>query len=485
MDLKKGQIVDTTIEKLAFGGSGIGKCRIPKALSEAQPSAMKADGMVMFVPNVIPGDQLRVALTAIKKNRLEGKAEEIVKPSDLRVEARCKHFDECGGCTWQNLSYENQLKFKEQQVIEALHHVGGFKAEFCEEIVRPIIGCKDPWDYRNKMEFSFGTPSKEDQTPMLGLHQPKQRYSVFDLEECHLPSPYVAEIVKKVRQFVLDEGLTVYHNGRGKGLLRNLLIREGKNTGELMVALVISEEAFNKFKDKFIALFEDDEKINSLVKIVKIQKRGVRTSLTPTTLAGADVIHEELNLENGQTLRFEISPDAFFQPNTKQAEILYGQAIALAELDGDEVVYDLYCGTGTIGMFCAHASKEVYGIELNEQAVKNAKQNAKRNEIENIHFLAGDVGKVLGQTFESIGGPPPPPDVVIVDPPRAGLQGDAPLKVADLGAGKIVYVSCNPATLSRDLKTFTENGYQLQSVQPVDMFPQTYHIENVALLTKT
>ncbi len=384
MHLKKGQIIDLTIERLAYGGDGIGK----------------HEGCVTFVPNVVPGDRVRVALTKIKSKRMEARLEELVEPTSLRIVPRCRHFDECGGCTWQNLSYDDQLKFKAAQVREALEHVGGFSPEECDRVMRPIIACDTPWEYRNKMEFSFGTVSREDQTPRLGLHVPGQRYTVFDLKECFLASPVMARLVGKVRDFVRSEKLTVYHEGRGEGLLRNLLIREGKHTGEIMVALVTSEAPF-KAAERFVDLFSDEPAVRSVLHMVKIQKRGVRTSFRSTVLAGAPVIHEELHLENGQVLRFEIAPEAFFQPNTLQAEQLYEQAIALAELTGDQIVYDLYCGTGTIGLFCSHAGRAVYGIELNDEAIRNARRNATQNQIDNIHFLCGDVGKVLGQSFES------------------------------------------------------------------------------------
>jgi 23S rRNA (uracil1939-C5)-methyltransferase len=295
----------------------------------------------------------------------------------------------------------------------------------------------------------------------------------------------VAELVQLVITFAREEGLGVFNNKTQDGLLRNLVIREGKNTGEVMVNLVTSINSWPGYK-KFKALFETDEwknRITSLIWTTVIQTPGVPTWSEGQTLLGADVIYEEMALETGERLRFEISPKAFFQPNTKQAEILYGQVIELADLNGDEVVYDLYCGTGTIGLFCAHKSKQVYGIEISQQAVENARENARRNGIKNAEFVIGDVGKVVGKTVGTV--TPPPPDVVIVDPPRSGLVGDVPKQVADLGAQKIVYVSCNPTTLARDLKIFTnELGYTVQSVQPVDMFPQTYHIENVALLVK-
>jgi 23S rRNA (uracil1939-C5)-methyltransferase len=481
--LKKGQVVDVAIEKLAFGGSGIGKCSIPSAILEAQPSSEKANGLITFVPNVVPGDRIKAALTKIKSSHLEASVVEIVEPSPDRIEPRCQHFSVCGGCTWQQLGYEDQLKYKESIVGETMAHLGGFSKEDVSQMMRPIIGCKDPWFYRNKMELSFGVDD-EGQIE-LGFHKPKRRYDVFDLKACFLQSELVAELVQLVITFAREEGLGVFNNKTQDGLLRNLVIREGKNTGEVMVNLVTSINSWPGYK-KFKALFETDEwknRITSLIWTTVIQTPGVPTWSEGQTLLGADVIYEEMALETGERLRFEISPKAFFQPNTKQAEILYGQVIELADLNGDEVVYDLYCGTGTIGLFCAHKSKQVYGIEVSQQAVENARENARRNGIKNAEFVIGDVGKVVGKTVGTV--TPPPPDVVIVDPPRSGLVGDVPKQVADLGAQKIIYVSCNPTTLARDLKIFTnELGYTVQSVQPVDMFPQTYHIENVALLVK-
>ena len=468
MQLKKGQIIDLQIEKLAFGGQGLGKY----------------EGVVTFVSNVIPGDRVRASLTKIKQKRMEAQLVEVVEPSKLRVPARCKHFDRCGGCTWQNLTYEEQLKFKSEQVWETLKHLGGFSEDELERIMKPIVGYESevgPWEYRNKMEFSFGTPSKEDQTPLLGLHLPKRRFDILNVEECFLPGGIAAEVVEVVREFAREEGLSVYHATRNEGFLRNLVVREGKNTGDVMVNLVTAPGDF-KARERLIERLMTGEwagRITSLLWTQKVQQRGVRTRMETQVLAGAPMIHEELRLESGEVLRFEVGPDAFFQPNTRQAQVLYGKAIELAGLTGKEVVYDLYCGTGTIGMFCAHAAREVYGIEINETAVKNAARNAAKNGIENVHFVAADVGKILSDVDF------PRPDVVIVDPPRAGLSGDMPQQVVDLEAPVIVYVSCNPATLARDLRFLTQNGYVLDSVQPVDMFPQTTHIENVSLLKKT
>lgn len=476
MQLKKGDSIEVTIEKLAFGGAGIGKCHIPDDLAEQKPGACAAEGLMTFVPNVIPGDRVRVALTKIKSNRLEGRLETLLEPSPHRIQPRCRHFEVCGGCTWQNLSYSDQLTFKEAQVRETLHHIGGFDENTLQNLMRPILGCASPWDYRNKMEFSFGRSAETPSKVMLGLHLPKMHHTVFDLTECFLPSPLFVEIVIDMRDFAHREGLDVFDDRTQDGLLRHFMIREGKNTGEVMVNLITSINSFPAIQ-KFTEHFTTGKwagYIHSLIWTTIQQSPGVPTWIESQTLAGNDLIHEELHLETGSRLRFEISPQSFFQPNTKQAEILYSTVIALAELSGTQVVYDLYCGTGTIGLFCAHAARHVYGIESVKEAVENARANARLNSIINAEFLIGDVGKSLTL--------PEPPDVVIVDPPRSGLAPEVPSKIVALGASKIIYVSCNPATLARDLKAFTALGYTLGTIQPVDMFPHTTHIETVVSL---
>ncbi|EKD93970.1 MAG: hypothetical protein ACD_28C00011G0001, partial [uncultured bacterium] len=364
MTLKKGQIVEVTIEKLAFGGSGIGACHIPEGLVQENPHNATAEGLTTFVPNTIPGDRIRAGLQKIYKNRLEAKLIEMVEPSSLRIAPRCRHFGVCGGCTWQNLSYDHQLRIKAQQVTESLQHLGDFSDALCQEILRPIIGFPQAWEYRNKMEFSFGTSAEG--AVQLGLHLPERRYDVFDLKECFLPSGIFAEIVQEVRDFVHHEKLTVFNSHHQDGLLKNLMVREGKNTGEVMINLITSIHSFPRF-DAFRDLFSTGKwagRIHSLLWTTVMQTPGIPTWIEHQVLAGAEVIHEQLKLENGSRLDFEISADSFFQPNTHQAQVLYAQVIELAELSGQEVVYDLYCGTGTIGLFCAHKAKKVIGIEV-------------------------------------------------------------------------------------------------------------------------
>ena len=479
MQLKKGDLIPVIIHKLAFGGAGLGECQISQELAEQKPWLKSISGIKIFVPDTIPGDQLLVSLTKIKSNRLEGKIHSFTKLSALRIEPRCQHFPVCGGCVWQNIEYKNQLSYKQQQVQEALAHLGNFPESELLRIIKPIILCNSPFEYRNKMEFSFGR-SQEGKV-MLGLHSPGMRHEVFDLKECFLPSGIFANLVEVVRDFAKKEKLEVYDDRTQDGLLKNLIIREGKNTGQIMVNLVTSANSFpaiNRFKELFkIGIWKD--KIHSLLWTTVMQSRGVPTWRESQVLVGKATIHEQLKLENGHKLDFEISAQSFFQPNTHQAEILYAQVVKLAGLTGKEVVYDLYCGTGTIGLFCAHAAKKVYGIE----SVKEAIENAKRNQISNAEFIIEDVGKWLGDNQsnpQSIA-----PDVVVMDPPRAGLNPDIPQKIAHLKVPKIVYVSCNPATLARDLRLFYDLGYFPEIVQPVDMFPHTYHVETVVQLKKT
>lgn len=453
MQLKKGQIVELEIESLVFGGRGIGEF----------------EGRKVFVPDTVPGDKVEAKLTRIKPKFMEARLERVVRPSERRVEARCPHFDVCGGCKWQFLPYEEQLRVKEQQVRDSLERIGGLDGT----IVSEIIGNASPWFYRNKMEVSFG-PGED--SLKLGFYPPGFHYEVFDLEECYLQSEMMPELVARVREWAVDMGLEFYKKDTGEGFLRNFIIREGKRTGERMVILVTSMHEFPE-AESFVALFDESE-VSSIFWMQVDQERGRRTEIHEHHLFGKRVLTEALELENGERLEFDIQPQAFFQTNTLQAEVLYSEVISLAELNGDEVVFDLYCGTGTIGLFCAHKAREVVGVELNPSAVASAKVNAAKNGIENVRFELGSVDSVL----ESLEGSP---DVVIVDPPRAGLGETVVEQVCGFGARRVVYVSCNPTSMARDLKQFGELGYVCKKVQPVDMFPQTHHVECVCLLERT
>lgn len=450
MKLKKGTEIVLKIDSLVYGGSGIGTW----------------EGLKVFVEGVVPGDTVRASLSRIKPNYAEAQLVEVIEKSPLRIAPKCKHFGVCGGCKWQFLSYEEQCKVKERQVRDAIVKIGHLDAS----LVLPIIPNETPWYYRNKMELSFDTENR------LGLYPKGYHFEVFDMEECFLQSELMIEIVAKIRDFQKKNKIPAYNSKTHEGLLRNLIIREGKNTNEAMINLVTSTGIFDH-KDEFIELFNKDKRITSLYWTTVYNVPGHPTFTEETLLHGKPALTEILHLENGQKLEFDILPRAFFQTNTKQAEVLYSKVIELAELTGKETVLDLYCGTGTIGLFCAHKAKEVIGIEENEHAVESARGNATRNGITNATFYLGRVEHRLS-TIESR------PDVVIVDPPRAGLGSDVVDAVVKFGAKKIVYVSCNPATLARDLAYFGGLGYKCESVTPVDMFPQTHHVESVAVMVR-
>lgn len=450
MKLKKGDEIVLKIDSLVYGGSGIGS----------------HEGLKIFVDGVAPGDMVKVAVNKIKSNYAEAKLLDIVEPSPFRIEPKCKHFGVCGGCKWQFLNYENQCKIKENQVRDVITKIGRLDSS----IVQPIILNESAWYYRNKMELSFDTINR------LGLYPKGYHYEVFDLEECFLQSEFMVETVQKVREFQHKFKIPGYDTETHEGLLRNLIIREGKNTNEAMVNLITSTGLF-EHRDEFIALFKDDPRVTSLYWTTVYNVPGQPTWTEENLLLGKPALTEVLYLENGQKLEFDILPQAFFQTNTKQAEKLYSIVVELAGLTGKEVVFDLYCGTGTIGLFCAHKAKEVVGIEENEHAIESARGNALKNGIKNASFYLGRVESRLKELAQK-------PDVVIVDPPRAGLGLEVVENVAKFGAAKIVYVSCNPATLARDLSYFTGLGYSCESVQPVDMFPQTHHVESVAVMVR-
>lgn len=472
--MEKGDIIEVRIDSIAFGGQGVAKY----AVDDRQ--------FTVFVDDTVPGDRVRAKIGGRKRKYAYAQVQEFLERSPKRVDPRCAHFgmdgDNCGGCSLQRLGYEDQLLLKEQHVRDAIERIGGLSVD----VVVPVIGCDEPWYYRNKMEFSFDV-DREGQLH-FGLHVRRRRYDLVKLTECHLFAPYVGMFVKELRDFFrgLNVGSAEWEE-RGEPTLKSLVIREGKNTGEILVNLLV-ENGEASFKDDFVDAVRralekaDPTGLKSIYLTHTLNKKGQRKQLTETLLWGDPTITEKLFIGRGlrsdekHELAFEISPQAFFQPNTKQAQKLFSLAIEAAGLTGNEVVYDLYCGAGTIALACAPFAKHVYGIELNEPAILNARANAKYNSISNASFEVGDVAKELPNL-------PEPADVVMVDPPRSGLHESVIEHIGQMRPKKVVYVSCNPTTLARDLSLFIKTGYTLEKVQPVDMFPQTYHIENVASLT--
>lgn len=412
MKRKKGEKVEFRIDSLVYGGKGIGEI----------------DGWKVFMQGVAPGDLVRGRLIKIKGAYGEAQLEEVLENGPTRITPKCKHFGTCGGCKWQFLPYEEQIAIKERQVKDSIVRIG----ELNEKLVKPAIPCSEPWFYRNKMELSFGdgpgVGGQEDET-MLGFYPPRYHYDVFNLDECFLMSDCMSEIVSKVRDFVNVHELKAYNKKTGDGLLRNLMIREGKNTDEIMVVLVTNTAPFD-YSAEFKKLFEKDKRVTSLYWNSIHQVKGEKTWTEEKLLSGKETLTEKMRTENGIELTFEIRPQAFFQTNTKQAEVLYSKVIELAGLTGKENVFDLYCGTGTIGLFCAHKAGKVIGVELNESAVKNARDNAVKNGIDNASFYLGQVEKQLAAITDS-------PDVIIVDPLAVGLETKSLKKLPNLGQNEL------------------------------------------------
>lgn len=467
MQLRKGQIVEFDIEKIAFGGNGLGK----------------SEGRVVFVAGTMPGDRVKAAFTKIKDSFSEADLVEVVKKSPDRIEPRCKFFDRCGGCQFQFMPYEMQLQIKKQQVIDAFERIGHLE----NPPVGEIIGCENQYYYRNKMEFSFGYDEKMEFC--LGMHLPGRRYDILDLTECHLESEFSSQIVNSVREFMKMTSWPPFKYSLGEGFLRALYIREGKRTNEVMINFVTSDDLPKDFEEKILEFGEvvknlrgknadgGEIKVTTLYHSQIISRRGVPRKTKETLLFGKRTLTEKLILKNGDELTFEILPQAFFQVNTFQAEILYSQVIDFALRKTNNVIFDLFCGTGTIGLFLAKHAEQVFGIELNIDAIRTARENAQFNKIFNIDFLVGDVGKLLHQMKDR-------PSLIVIDPPRMGLTNEMIGKMADFDAQTIIYVSCNPATCARDYALLTKYGYKMQEIMPVDMFPNSAHIECVCLLER-
>jgi 23S rRNA (uracil1939-C5)-methyltransferase len=450
-NIKKKDIVELEISDLAYGGK----------------SVAKLDGLVVLCRGGIPGDIVKAEIVKKKSNFAEARILEILKESDLRTKPICSHFGLCGGCSWQDLKYEEQLKFKTKQVKESLKHIGGFS----DFPIQETLGSDEIFYYRNKMEYAFA-PDPE-QRLVLGLH-PKERFDqVFDLKECFLQSEKANLIVDFVRNFAKEKKLIPYDLRERSGFLRFLAIREGKNTDMTMVNLVTNKGEF-PFKDEFSSkLLSNFPFVKSIVRNIYSKLANIAVGEEEELLAGERTITEKLG-----KFKFEISSNSFFQTNTKQAEKLYEVVLNMADLQGNESVLDLYCGTGTISIFLSQKAKRVTGVELVEESVKNAQRNAELNGVTNCEFICGEVKKVLAK-FEN---DKEIPDLVLVDPPRAGLHRHVVKSLLNMRPPQIIYVSCNPSTLARDLKILCEEFYKLEKVQPIDMFPHTYHIETVVKL---
>jgi 23S rRNA (uracil1939-C5)-methyltransferase len=414
----------------------------------------RTEGFVVFVAGALPGDLVRAEVTKPKKRFAEARAVEIVRASADRVPDRCVHGGEpCPGAPWQGLPYERQLAHKQEQVADALQRIGGLEGYELEE----IVPAEEQWRYRNKLEYSFGEDDEGE--PTLGFHARGRWDLIVDVDDCHLASEAGNEARNAVREWARAESIPAYDARARRGVLRNLAVREGRRTGQVQTRLVTTKARFPRPPVDLHTIVEGDS----------------GGSDGPTGVLGEERLREELC-----GLQLEMSHGAFFQTNTEMAERLYAVAAEFAGLSGKERVFDLFCGIGTIGLTMARQAGEVWGLEIVPEAITDAERNARRNKIENAHFMAANARTGVRPLVEKAG----KPDVVVVDPPRAGLSQKIVRRVIECEAQKIVYVSCNPTTLAPNAAQLGEAGYKLTRVRPVDMFPQTPHIECVALFQR-
>lgn len=445
-------------------------------------SLARVDDMVVFIPYGAPGDIVDVKLDKKKKSYAEGHIVRMAKPSELRTEPFCEHFGVCGGCKWQHLPYEYQLQCKQQQVTDALERIA--KVELPP--VSPILGSERTLHYRNKLEFTFSNKmwltyeqmqSGEEFSDRnaLGFHIPGAFDKVLDIRRCWLQDDISNELRLFIRHYALERGYSFYDLRAQHGVMRTFMVRT-TSTGELMLIVVFGEDNREAIEDVMAAIGGRFPQITSLLYVVNLKVNDTIGDQEIHCYRGRDYIEEEM-----EGLRFRIGPKSFYQTNSRQAYELYKVARSFAQLTGEECVYDLYTGTGTIANFVARQARKVVGIEYVPEAIEDARLNSRVNGIDNTIFFAGDMKDVLTADFIAEHGKP---DVMIVDPPRAGMHGDVVNVILEAEPRRIVYVSCNPATQARDL-ALLDAKYRVAAVQPVDMFPHTHHVENVVLLVRS
>ena len=465
MALKKGEDVELTIDSAAFKGKGIGKI----------------DGLAIFVPNTAPGDRVRARIIKKKKSYREAKLLEVIEPGPNRIDPKCQHAQHCGGCNWQHVSYDHQLTFKRDQVEDHMHRIG--KLTHLE--VNPTIGCENEFYYRNKMEYSMGHKrwlSQEevnsdeyvdDRCFAAGLHAPGRFDKILNINECHLQHPISYKILDFVRSWCIEHGIEPYNRIDHEGFMRNLVIRKAYHTDDLMINVVTYKDDQDVVEALSYALQNEFHEITTIVNNVNDTRRDTAEGRYENVLFGPGNITDKIG-----PYYFSIGANDFFQTNTLQTERLYEVAKSFADLNDDDILYDLYCGVGTLSLFLSKSCKKVVGIELEEVTVENAKKNGRKNGVDNVSFIEGDMKDVFTEELTSKFGTP---DCLITDPPRAGMHPDVVERLKELKTPKLVYVSCNSSTMARDLKELNK-VYDILEVQPVDMFPQTYHIETVAKL---
>jgi 23S rRNA (uracil1939-C5)-methyltransferase len=461
MALRKGDLIELRIDKMAYGGQGVAR----------------SNGLVLFVKGAIPGDRVKAQVVKKKRDYAEAKLTELLEPSPDRVEAPCPYHGYCGGCQWQHVRYERQLEYKREHIREAAAHIGSLG----DVPVHDVIPSKKQFAYRNKMEFSFSDHRwflpheyenrRGERDFALGLHVPGTFYKVIDVEACLLQHETGNRILREVKKYVRKSGIPVYGLRSHQGFWRFLTLRHSTHFDAWMVNLVTSKERRDVVQPLADALCRDLPNINTVVNNINATRAAIALGQREMVLSGHGTLQDRIG-----PFRFQVSANSFFQPNALSAEELYQTVVEYAELKGPEWVLDLYSGTGTIPIFLSEQARAVIGMEIAESAILDAQRNCEVNGVQNCQFVLGDIRESLSSLKLK-------PDVLIIDPPRAGMHKDVLSKVMELGTEKVVYVSCNPATLARDLGVMRQ-AYDVVGIQPVDMFPHTYHVEAVAKLMR-
>ena len=485
MRFQKNDMIAVEIEDIGNDGEGIGK----------------ADGFTLFVKDAVVGDTVEARIVKVRKNYAYARLEKVIEPSPFRVEAKCAFHRQCGGCQLQALSYEKQLDFKEKKIRDSLIRIGGFEPEYVDAHMESIVGMEEPFRYRNKAQYPVGT-GKNDMI-VTGFYAGRT-HSIIANTDCWLGVEENKEILECILEYMRENHVSAYDEASGTGLVRHVLIRKGFASGEIMVCLVINKEMTHALcageRGRKDSLPKQKGFIDKLIRIkgmtsvsvsINTEKTNVILGKEIHTLWGRDTISDTIHVRDmtqpgypftGKGLTFWISPLSFYQVNPGQTEKLYSLALEYAGLTGKETVWDLYCGIGTISLFLAGSARKVYGVEIVPQAIADARENAGRNGIENAEFFVGKAEEVMGDFYEG-NETEKKPDVIVVDPPRKGCDGACLEAMLKVRPERIVYVSCDPATLARDLRVLCDGGYGVERIRGVDMFGMTVHVESIVLLS--
>lgn len=449
--VKKNETIVLTFEDLTHEGNGVGK----------------VNGYPIFVPQVLPGEKAKVKVVKVNKRFGYGKLLTLIEKSPARVEPPCPVFYKCGGCQLQHMSYETQLEMKRNQVKNVLGKIAHLDVP-----VHPVLGMRDPWHYRNKIQMPVG---EKDGELITGFYQQRSHRIIGDMDSCLIQNEHGNRMVEEVRKMANELGISAYDEIQHHGVLRHIILRTAKQTNDTMIIFITKTEKLPHEKELVSRLTEAHPEIKSIVHQVNRAKTNVILGEKERTIFGDDFIYDKIG-----DLTFKLSPKSFYQVNPEQTEVLYETALHYADVSANDVVIDAFCGIGTISLFLAQKAKKVYGVEIVPEAIRDAKENARLNGIENVEFVAGEAEKMMPKWKEQ----GIRPDVIVVDPPRKGCDQTLLDAMIAMEPKRIVYVSCNPSTLARDLRILEDGGYQTQEVQPVDMFGQTMHVECVAWMSR-